>query len=330
MPFTILHTNDWHFSTKNPVSRTDDYNEELFASLDNLLTLVRHFKPVAVCVAGDLFHDKDRAPWRVLIRLLTWATAVRAERCEILTIPGNHDEKHDQFESSDRTPYGALVASGLFTDVSRRSVLIGGDEGTQGRPGAIWVYGIPWPDGADAGAYLTIPQDRATLVMAHGWATPQGEPRYGNWCAKYDTLAGANPHVKLWHFGHDHSDNGVFALGRRTQFVNIGALCRGALDSDTLVRTVKVAISTWDELGLADVQQVALPVPPASEIFNLTLREQRAKEQQALTAFVERFKADLGGGLMSVRYEDILARTPLDAAVRAKVEAYIAAAEGQS
>lgn len=324
----LLHTNDWHFAAKNPKSRTDDYNEELFTSLDNLFKLVVALKVSAICIAGDLFHDKDRAlPWSVLTRLLAWGQRIRAQGCVILMIRGNHDLKYDRFESVEQTPYGVLMASGTFQDISRRSVLIGGDDGTQGRPGAIWVYGLPWPDGGGPDAYQQVPSD-AYVVLAHGWSTPEGEPRYGNWCVRYDDLAKGSPHVQLWHFGHDHSDHGVYTCKNGAKMINIGALSRGSLDADSINRDVKVAVSTWSDDGrLQSVEQVKLPVPPANEIFDLTARMERAKEQQALEQFVASFRANLTGMTM-VQYEDVLAQTPLDAAVRAKVEQYLQNAEG--
>ena len=83
---------------------------ELFAFLDQLLLLGRHFQCGAILVAGDLFHNKAQVGWYVLHRLLSWGLQVRESGIELLTISGNHDQKDDRYESLQQTPYGVLVA----------------------------------------------------------------------------------------------------------------------------------------------------------------------------------------------------------------------------
>ena len=67
---TLVHLNDTHLHPKNPVSRTDDYNEEIFTVLDQVGRIARHFKADAICHAGDWFHKASRVPWPPLVRLL--------------------------------------------------------------------------------------------------------------------------------------------------------------------------------------------------------------------------------------------------------------------
>ena len=158
----LLCTNDWHFANKNPGSRIDDYNGELFAFLDQLLLLGRHFQCGAILVAGDLFHNKAQVGWYVLHRLLSWGLQVRESGIELLTISGNHDQKDDRYESLQQTPYGVLVASGVFTDISRRAHRVKGNGPT--------VYGVPWPDGALPDAFKGLPEG-VDVVVAHAFAT---------------------------------------------------------------------------------------------------------------------------------------------------------------
>lgn len=314
----FIHTNDWHFALKNPVSRTDDYNAELFGLLDQIHQLVVHIKPGALLMAGDIFHEKGRALWSVVAQLLEWGQRVN-QTCPILFVPGNHDQTHDRWESRSETPVGALIASGIFQDVSRQSY----PEGWRGRVYLPKIYGVPWPDGGRPDAFAQVPPD-AEVVLAHGFATETGEPRYGQFAHTYRELAKQAPGVRLWHFGHDHSDSGVFTCLNGAKIINIGALCRGALEQDNLTRQVKVAISELSPSGVT-VTQVALRAVRADEIFDLQLRAQKVKEHQQVEQFVQQLKAGLGG--FTVDYREVLGRLPMEEAIRRRVQAYIARAE---
>lgn len=316
----ILCTNDWHFARQNPASRVDDYNGELFGLLHQLLLLVRHFKCSALVIAGDIFHNKGSATWETVIRLLEWGKQVR-ETAELLTIMGNHDQQHDRYESIGQTPYGALIGSGVFVDISR-----------QLHPVGIYgpkIYGVPWPDGSRPDAFDAIPPE-ADMVVAHGFATPEGIERWGVYCHKYEDLIRKAPHVKIWHFGHDHSDHGVWKLANGAHVINIGALARGALDTDSIARQVKAAVvqhdnrtATWHCGG---VQQIALRQKPAEQIFDMERHAERVREQQHLDAFLDSLQGGLSG-VLDVDYEQVLAALPLDDKVRGKVQEYIARAE---
>lgn len=311
----ILFTNDWHFAKTNPTSRVDDYNAELFGLLEQLAILVKHFQCEALCLAGDIFHNKGLAPWDVVIKLLAWG---RQLPCEIFTISGNHDQQHDRYESIGQTPYGVLIGSGIFTDISRRAVQVGGDHGPV-------IYGVPWPDAAKPDAFKVIP-DGVDIVMAHGFATSEGIERWGVFCHKYDDLVTASPRVRLWHFGHDHTDHGVFRLRNGAAVINIGALARGALDQDTLARQVKAAVVCNVQTASPDVMQIALKTKPVEEIFDLTRYRERRAEQQHLDAFLDELQRGLSN-VLDVDYETLLGTMPLDDAVRARVRQYIEQAE---
>ena len=314
----LLHTNDWHFAKQSPSSRVDDYNAELFGLLQQLLLLVRHFQCDALCIAGDIFHNKGLAPWEVVIRLLEWGQQVR-QTCPLFTIMGNHDQQHDRYESIGQTPYGVLVGSGIFEDISRRVRKVGVYGPT--------LYGVPWPDGSRADAFAQVPPD-VDVVLAHGFATAEGTERWGTFCHKYDDLARAAPHVKVWHFGHDHTDHGVWRLKNGAKVLNIGALARGALDQDTLARQVKAAVVEFEPGGSREpeVQCFVLQQKPAEEIFDLQRHRERVQEQQHLEQFLSELQAGLGG-VLDVDYRSVLDRMPLDGAVRDRVRAYLERAE---
>ena len=321
----LLLTNDWHFATKTPVSRTDDYNAELFGLLAKVARLSRHVKAEAILHAGDVFHDKGRVPWAIFARLSAWLAEEWARGAgAMIGVPGNHDMRFDRRDTLPETPFGALAAALLFRDISHEVYALQDVMGT-GEVRTVMVYGVPWPDAAQPDAFTAVPPE-VEIVVAHAFATPEGGERWGQFCHRYSDLVAAAPHVKLWHFGHDHSDNGVATMANGAVIVNIGALCRGALDTDNLTRTVKVAIADLPPRGPVTVTQVDLQALPATDIFDLQLRAQKVAEHEQ----VERFVAQLRTGLDAigqVDYRQVFAAMPLDAAVREKVRAYIDAAE---
>lgn len=323
---TLVHFNDTHLFAKNPVSRIDDANEELFAALDQVAQIAGHFRQqgdtVAVCHAGDWFNHESRVPWLVLLRLLDWVGDLRRQGIDLFTVPGNHDLRQDRYDSAGELPIGVLLRAGVV-DVSRKVKAVHSPKAPP-----VLITGVPWPDSLNSLTPSTVSPE-VNVVMVHGFGTPEGRERFGAYCHKYDDLAILASRVRIWHFGHDHSDHGVMRLKNGARVINIGALSRGSMDYDNLTRPVKIALSRWKDGGSTqepDVLQVALKLPDVTKVFDLAARAKRQQEAKEIEAFV----AQLAGGindLLHVDYKSILAGLPLEDAVRAKVEGYIAQAE---
>lgn len=314
----LVHLNDTHLHHKNPVSRLDTFNDEVMLALGQVARIARHVKADAILHAGDWFHKANRVPWPPLVQLLMWASDLKRDGIPVLTIPGNHDLELDRYESLAGLPIGALFESGLFKNTSGQS--FGG------------VFGVPWPDAAQP--LSKWPEIPATVqvVMAHCFATPQGEPRWGQYCHRYSELAEFAPHVRVWHFGHDHTDNGVWTAANGAKFINLGAAARGVLDTDTLTRQVKVAVSrlpgeTAGAVGATvQVQQIALKLRPVAEVFDLDLREKQQQEKREIEQFVQALQGNLSN-LLTVDYLALLDGLGLEDAVRAMVDSYIQRSE---
>lgn len=316
---TFVHLNDTHLHPKNPVSRTDDFNEEIFTILDQVGRVARHVGAEAICHAGDWFHKASRVGWPPLVRLLQWAADLKRDGIVVLTIPGNHDLEHDRYDSLTGLPFGALVESGLFVNVSGRVVK--------------GVYGVPWPDASrPLTEWASVPVD-AKVVLAHCFATPEGGERYGQVCHRYADLAGHAPHVLVWHFGHDHTDHGVQSIAvpkvvnGAAKVINLGAAGRGVLDYDTLTRQVKIAVSRLSGVP-PQVQQIALKLKPVADVFDLSLREKKQQERAEIDAFVAQLSGNLSS-LLTVDYKALLDGLSLETAVRRCVDDYIEKAEAQ-
>jgi predicted phosphodiesterase len=310
----LVHLNDTHLHHRNPVSRVDTFNDEVFLALGQAARIARHVKADAIVHAGDWFHQSNRVLWPILVQLLMWANDLARDGIPILTIPGNHDLEHDRYDSLSHLPIGALFESKLFHNISYQSH--GG------------VFGLPWPTAAQpVEEWPNIPAD-VRVVVAHCFATVDGQPRWDQHCQQYEELARYFPHVCVWHFGHDHTDHGVWTAANGAKFINLGAAARGVLDYDTLTRQVKVAVSRLEPgSASASVQQIALKLKPIEEVFDLLLREQKAAERQEIEQFVQQLHGNLAQ-LLTVDYLALLDDLGLEAAVRGMVDSYIDKAEG--
>lgn len=305
---------------KGPASRTDDFEQALFNKLEQVTALALKVGAAAVCIAGDLFHHKTRVPYATISKLLMWARRLQAAGIPVLVIAGNHDLQHDRLDSLPTQPLGVLLAAGAMIDVSYRPQWFDG----------VRVVGVPYPDAKDITAFARLlDNDRSPgILMAHCFATVEGGTYFGEHIHRYADFA-ALPYAVI-HLGHDHTDHGVVQLGHQ-YFVNLGALSRGSLAEDEIMRAVKIALVTFEPTTPegdtpVTVQQVKLKVAPAAEVFDLVLHAERQKERREIETFV----TDLTSSLAETGPLDFYERLntmELPDEVRRRVTAYIEAEE---
>lgn len=314
MKFVCL--NDVHLSHRGPQSRTDDWQEAIFAKLEQVSRVAVKVQAKAVCIAGDLFHHKSRIAYGTVLRLMMWAFALRKLGIDVLTIPGNHDEVHNRLDSVDSQPIGLLFASGAFTDVSYKRVVYDGD---------VAVLGVPFPDAMSIENFQRAVEARGpgvrSLLMAHCFATPQGGTYFGEKIHAYADFK--DMPFDVFHFGHDHSDHGVAQMGNQ-QFINIGAISRGSLALDDLKREPKIALVEFGDT--ITIKQIKLKVAPIGDVFDLALKAQKDRERGEVEAFVGQLKEDLAA-TGPVSFKDRLGKMELPDTVRARALTYIDAAE---
>ena len=328
--------NDIHLSHRGPQSRLDDWQETIFGKLEQVAKVAVKVKARAVCIAGDVFHQKSRIAYGTVLRLMRWAFELRRQGIEVLFIPGNHDLVHERVDSLDSQPLGLLKWSGAFTDVSfAPHLLLSRPEEDETPP--IAVVGVPYPDAmqpdlepfrraavATFHAMESMPWKTTggSILMAHCFATPEGGTSFGHHVHRYSDLLDLP--FDVFHFGHDHSDHGVAQAETGQFFVNLGALSRGTLAQDDLTRDVKIAVVEFGET--ITVKQIKLKVAPVTEIFDLALKAQKDRERTQVEAFVGQLSTDLAlAGPVS--FSERLGTLNLSDTVRARVQQYLDAAE---
>lgn len=321
----LILINDVHGDTRTPAGRKDDYFAAVQDKLQQVALVAQRTQAAAVCIAGDLFHPKTRTlgVWpagthEVVSMYLAWGRQLAELGVERLVIPGNHDLAFDRLDSVPRQPFGALVASGLFRDVSYATALVAG-----------WcVSGVPYPDALDLGNLSRVPpapEGTVGVLMAHCFAEPRARDFFGAPVHAYDAVQA--PGYRVYHFGHDHSDHGVTEVGGRS-YVNVGALTRGSLAGEEVRRRPQLVLveSVFDASGgrpvvpSLRVRPIALRVRPSEEVFDFERKERRDAEASIVQAFVQHLDA---AGYGAVDIPDHVAQLDLPPEVLRRVQTYL-------
>jgi predicted phosphodiesterase len=316
MPKFIL-TNDPHLSHKNPVSRIDNYHDAIFGKLEQILSLAIKVKASAILIAGDIFNEKTRVPLSLVFEVWSWCIRAKREGIRTIAIPGNHDLYQDRYDSLPGQALGLLFLGGAMEDASFKIITVDG----------VDICGIPYPAAKDLSLYsrLPLPSSPRSILMAHCFATLEGGEYFGEPIIPYPALL-SSP-FNLFHFGHDHRDNGVVTIHDKC-FVNVGALSRGALSHENITRDVKCVLVEMLE-GDSKITQIRLRFGPPGDVFDLALRAQKERERDDIEQFVGALSTELTS-VNAINFKEKIEVMDLPAAVRQRVNFYIEQAEANA
>jgi len=280
----FIFRTDVHTADRSPDSWKADYPAEIWSNLEQIGELARKHDCAAVLDGGDFFHIK--ASTRNSHGLVVKVAEIHASYpCPVFSIEGNHDITYNNLESIDRQPLGVLFASGVF-NLLRDHVFEDGNL-------KVRVVGMPYKVDRTLQELRAIRKqegDTNLIALVHALAGEKPpdhvEDFFGEPVFRYDRLIAKNG-PDCWCFGHWHRDQGIVEIKGR-QFVNQGAVSRGALIKENLERQPKVALIEVTEEGVT-VTPLPLKVAPASEVFDVAKKERREKEG----AIIEQFAAKL-------------------------------------
>lgn len=287
---------DIHLSDRPPSSCTETYLDDIFAILEETVTLAETRGVRAVIWAGDIFHIKTpgRTTHSTVKRVIELA---KQYPCPVYVVPGNHDLQHDRLSSINETqPLGVVLASGAVQ-------LLNGwlapydldDDAFFVSP----VYGVPWlmrfEDATVSDALADyrelVAESQPSLLVTHAPLYPPGhELKY----EFYPTSAWADAmenHGSVY-YGHVHEPHGVYTSNGVT-FCNAGAISRGSLHEHNLTREVSIAL--WDsDTGQFTIQPI--PHKPAAEVFLL----QKLGEIKTTQLKLDEFLASVGQATIEI------------------------------
>jgi DNA repair exonuclease SbcCD nuclease subunit len=284
----FLTRTDVHVSDRSPISWKGDYPAEIWSNLEQIGRIAKEREATAVLDAGDYFHVKASSKNSHALVERSARIHKVSYSCPVWEIEGNHDISFNNLDTLGKQPLGVLYATGVFQRL-REQVFTDGNL-------QVRVVGVPYSPNRTLDELLQIqkkPGDTHLIAMVHALAgknpPAQAEDFFNEPVFPYEALISRNG-PDVWCFGHWHKDQGVEVIHGR-QFINVGAVSRGALVRENLERTPKVALIEIDN-GVVTVTPILLSVAPAADVFDLEKKASQEKERRDIDQFVLQLLTD--------------------------------------
>lgn len=278
----LVSSSDEHLADISPGFRKDDYKSAILGKLEWQGELARRVGADAVIRAGDFFHIKP-ANKTTMATVARSADIHRKYPCPIYVIAGNHDLSQNDLESLPRQPLGVMMKSEVFYPLKNELFASGSLR--------VRVIGVNYTTDLDYDGLKELvskqKDDEYVIAVIHALAahapTERIQSFFGEKIFDYRDLVYRDcPDVYI--FGHYHKDQGVMNHCG-TQFVNLGAIARGALTFEDIDRRPKVAVITCNSQGIS-IEVCDVPCGDASAVFDLERKQQLEKERQSLDDFI--------------------------------------------
>ena len=281
----FIYRTDTHVADKSPASWKGDYPSEIWSNLEQIGGFARKYEVTAVLDGGDYFHVKasSRNSHSLVIKS---AEIQNGYPCDTYCVEGNHDIKYNNLGTIEEQPLGVLYESGVFKQLRDVVFESGGIQ--------VRVVGMPYDPNRsleDLRAIQKQEGDTYLVAVVHALAgeNPPAsvEQFFGEPVFKYADLASENG-PDVWAFGHWHKDQGIVEFAGK-QFVNQGAVSRGALTHENTQRTPQVSLIEADANGIR-TKLLPLVVAPPEDVFDLERKERAEQESLNITKFVSRLQ----------------------------------------
>jgi DNA repair exonuclease SbcCD nuclease subunit len=287
----FLTSSDEHLADQNPGYRKDSYKDAVLAKLEWQGELARRLECTAVHRAGDLIHIKP-ANKTTMGTLARAASIHRRYSCPTYSVCGNHDMSFNDPDSIPRQPLGVLLKSGVLRPLKDERFISGSM--------SVRVVGVDYTTDLGHETLKDLVKkkgdDTYTIAVVHALAAFAPEERIQSFFNETvfdyrDLIFEGCPDVYV--FGHYHKDQGVREL-LGTQFVNLGAVSRGALTFENLDRRPKVSSITCSSSGISiDVHEI--PCEDASVVFDLEKKKEVDRVRRNLDDFILQLRSTTDG-----------------------------------
>jgi DNA repair protein SbcD/Mre11 len=278
--FKIITFTDVHLADKGPLSRIDDYREEILGLLQQARDYaIEHKIDLALC-AGDLFHIKT--PSKNSHYLVSRTIEIlKSFPCPVYSIYGNHDISQDNISSLPKQPFYVCLKAKALNYLDELFL----DDGK------IRIFGMD---------YLADPEysdfnrenkgEKLQICVAHINASSKFDDLFGERVYQYKELANTTPNIFL--FGHYHPDQGI-EIHNEKHFINVGSLSRGSLKKDELTRIPNLGYIEINDDYSFITKKIPLKAAPASEIFDLDKKKKEDEEQVEIENFISEMKTKI-------------------------------------
>jgi len=284
--FRFVTSSDEHLADLNPGFRKDEYRNAIFRKLEWQGKFAKKFGADALLRGGDFFHVRAANK----TTMATLAEAARIHRrypCRTYALAGNHDMCYGDPDTVAKQPLGVMIESKSFWPLRDEYFIHGSMR--------VRVIGIEYTPDLDYDGLASMIQkkdgDTYTIAFVHALAANSPEKKteafFGERIFDYrDLVFQGCPDVYI--FGHYHKDQGIQEhLG--VQFVNLGAISRGALTFENLNRVPKISSIICSSQGIS-IEEHIVPHDDASEVFDLERKQQLDKERRSIDSFLEKLK----------------------------------------
>lgn len=309
---------DVHISAINPVSRKGDYLGDIVSKLRQIGEVGKKIKADFYLMAGDLFNLK--APMRNPHELNAILIDVFKEfGAPIYSTEGNHDLQNDSYKNFQKQPLSVLYASGVLRQLR--------DEIVESKGMRVRLRSFPFSENPDLTSMTKKSDGCFSVAVLHLYSSPRGGIFKSNKVFSYGEIAQIGDDIFV--MGHHHMDQGITSMrvGERTvYFVNVGAVSRGSMIEDNIMRMPKIGyISIGKKDGKIDIvaKSVRLNVRPASEVFDLDERDKERQRMDEAELFVEKLRMESENQDMHSTLDSELSSMNLDKAVLESVFHYL-------
>jgi DNA repair exonuclease SbcCD nuclease subunit len=294
----FITSSDEHLSDQPPGFRKDNYCHAILEKLTWQGDVARRFGSDAVLRGGDFFHTKA-ANKTTMSTLAKVADIHRHYPCPTYTIIGNHDISRNDLSTLYKQPLGVLLKSDIFYLLEEETFKSGSM--------TVRVVGVDYTPGLSHEHLCKLVRskgDTYTIAVVHALAAHAPEDRVQSFFDETifdyrDLIFDGCPDVYV--FGHYHKDQGI-QEHHGVQFVNLGAISRGALTFENLSRQPKISIITCNSQGIS-IEAIDVPCGNPQDIFDLDLKRQLEKEYRDLHEFIGKLMSDrataAGDGIQS-------------------------------
>ena len=282
MSFKIIWSTDWHLADSPPAMRIDEYTETAFKKVAQLRTFCEKTGADICLIGGDVFHVKTSSKVRhaLVARVIK---ELQKFPCPVWSIVGNHDISHNNLITLPEKPLGVVFNSGALHMLQ--------DEVFVSKDGVrVRIIGQHFDPKIGPGHFDTLKKGEEDWLLAayHGYANLNGESYPGEFTFKYEDLSPLAPDD--WYLGHWHIDQGVEEIDDKN-FVNVGALMRGALNLENISRKPKAVLAVYTKTARRIVE-LPLVVQPSNEVFDLRKKERTDREHVLINNFIENLRTE--------------------------------------
>jgi len=276
--FRFLTRADCHLSDKPPVARIDDYKSAILDKVNQIYVLATEKTCDVILDAGDFFHVK--APTKNSHSLINEISRQHyLYDIPVYSVIGNHDVMYGNTETIDKQPLGTLFNTNTFQYLQDKTFLKDGKK--------VRVVGIDYQLDVDVSLQNRCVKGDEDVLIAVFHGNVSDLPLFpGEKFYSYKKLSELDPDI--WVLGHIHKDQGIQKVNGK-YFISVGAVSRGALTHDDIVRTPRVSyieINIGDLVGIS-VEPIDLKVMPSKKVFDFDLKKKKQEENRKIESFVQ-------------------------------------------